>query len=55
MHAHMCRLISPIILECRSMKTDSEYFVQSESLSFVTRVPFSKWKSLATISVAVQR
>ena len=51
----MYRLISPIILECRSIKTDSDKTVQSESFSFFTRVPFSKRKSLTSISIAIQR
>ena len=45
--AHVYRLISPIIEKCKSTKTDSDKTVQSESSSFVTRVLFSKRKSLA--------
>ena len=55
MHVHVNRLISLIILECRSIKTDSDKAVQSESFLFITRVPFSKRKSLATISIDIQR
>ena len=55
MHVHVNRLISLIILECRKIKTDADKAVQSKSFSFITRVPFSKRKSLATISVDIQR
>ena len=50
----MYRLISQIVPECWSMKIDPDKAVQSES-SFVTRVPFSKRKLLATIFIGVQR
>ena len=54
MLAHVYRLISPITLECRSMKIDSDKTVQYESFSFVTGVSFSKRKSLATLSTEEQ-
>ena len=38
-HAPVYRLISPIILKCRSMKTDSD---ESKYSSFFTRVTFSR-------------
>ena len=38
MHVHVNRLTSLIILECRSIKTDSDKAVQFESFSFITRL-----------------
>ena len=50
-HAYVYRLMSPIIMDSRSMKTHSYKTVQFESFSFVTRVPFSTRKSLTTTDV----
>ena len=52
--ARVYRLITPIIMECRSTKIDFDKTVQSES-SCATRVPFSKRKSFITKPIDEQR